>query len=82
MYRQISEYVLSKFQCAFRKGYSTQDCVLSMVGNCKKASDQGNEYSPLLTDFSKAFDCLPHGLIVQKFHAYRFSTESLKVIVI
>ena len=47
MYRQISEYfetVLSKFQCGFPKGYSTQDCLLTMVENCKKALDQGNEY--------------------------------------
>ena len=31
---QISEYfetVLSKFQCGFRKGYSTQDCLLALV---------------------------------------------------
>ena len=36
MHRQISEYfeiVLSKFQCSFRKGYSTQDCPLAMVEN-------------------------------------------------
>ena len=45
MHRHISEYfetVLSKFQCGFRKGYSTQDCLLAMVENCKKALDQGN----------------------------------------
>ena len=39
MHRQISEYfetVLSKFQCGFRKGYSTQDCLLAMLENWKK----------------------------------------------
>ena len=75
MHRQISEYfetVLSKFQCGFRKGYSTQDCLLATVENCKKALDQGNEYGALLTDISKAFDCLPHDLIVVKLHAYCF----------
>ena len=63
MHRQISGYfetVLPKFQCGFQKGYSTQDCLLAMVENCKKALDWGNEYDALLTDFSKAFDCLPH----------------------
>ena len=80
MHGQILEYfetVLSKFQCGFRKGYSTQDCLLAMVENCKKALDQGNEYGALLTDLSKAFDCLLHDLIVAKLG---FSTESLKLI--
>ena len=83
MHRQISEYfetVLSKFQCGFRKGYNTQDCLLAMVENCKKALDQGNEYGALLTDLFKAFNCLPHDLIVAKLHAYGFSIDSLKLI--
>ena len=70
--------MLSKFQCGFRKEYSTQDCLLAMVENCKKALDQENEYGPLLTDLSKAFDCLPHDFIVAKLHAYGFSIDSLK----
>ena len=46
----------------------------------QKALDQGNEYGALLTDLSKAFDCLPHDLIVAKLHAYGFSIESLKLL--
>ena len=70
----------SKFQCGFRKGYSTQDYLLAIVENNKKALDQGNEYGVLLTDLSKAFDCLPPDLIVAKRHSYGFSIESLKLI--
>ena len=55
-----------------------------MAENCKKALDQGNEYSALLTDFSETFFnffyCLQHHLIVAKLHAYRFAIESLKLI--
>ena len=51
-----------------------------MVENCKKALNQGNEYDALLTDLSKAFECLQHDLIVAKLHAYGFSIESLKLI--
>ena len=83
MHRQISEYfetVLSKFQCGFQKGYSTQDCLLAMIENCKKALDQGNEYGALLHDLSKSFDCLLHDLIVAKVHAYGFSIDSLKLV--
>ena len=51
-----------------------------MVVNIKNALDQGKEYGALLTDLSKAFDCLSHDLIVAKLHVYGFSTESLKLI--
>ena len=51
-----------------------------MVENCKKVLDQGNKHGALLTDLSKAFDCLPNDLIVVKLHAYGFSIELLKLI--
>ena len=51
-----------------------------MVENCKKALDQENKYGALVTDLSKAFDCLPHNLMVVKLHAYGFSIELLKLI--
>ena len=51
-----------------------------MVENCKKVLDQGNKHDALLTDLSKAFDCLPNDLIVVKLHAYGFSIELLKLI--
>ena len=70
----------SKFQCSFQKGYSTQDCLLAMVENCKKVLVQGNKYGALLTDLSKTFDCLPNDLIVVKLHTYGFSIELLKLI--
>ena len=81
--RQISEYfetVLSKFKCGFRKRYSFQDCLLAIVENYIKLLDQGNEYDALLTDVSKAFDCLPHNLIVAKLYACGLLIELLKLI--
>ena len=83
MHRQISEYfetIFSKFQCGFRKSYGTQDFLLAMLLNCEKALDQGKEYRALLTGLCKAFDCLPHDLIVAKLHAYGFLIKLLKLI--
>ena len=58
--------VLSKYQCGFRKGCNAQHCLLVMIEKRKKAVDNGNVFGALLTDLSKAFDCLSHDLIIAK----------------
>ena len=60
--------VLSRYHCGFRKGYDPQHCLLAMIDKWKIAVDNGNVFGALLTDLSKAFDCLPHGLIIAKLN--------------
>ena len=50
------ENVFSKFQCGFRKGFSTQHCLLLMIEKWKKAVDKDQTFGALLIDLSKAFD--------------------------
>ena len=50
-----------------------------MIDKFIKSLNQGGEYAALLTDLSKAFDCLPHDLIIAKFHAYGFDKASLRL---
>ena len=71
--------LLSKFQCGFRKGYGAQDCLLAMLEHWKSAVDKGKVFGALLTDLSKAFDCLSHELIIAKLNTYGFSLDVLKV---
>ena len=37
-------------------------------------------FGALLTNSSKVFDCLSHGLLITKLDAYRFSFEALKIV--
>ena len=81
IFEQIVNYfeqLLSKYQCGFRKGFSAQHCLIAMIEKWRISADNGGYYGAVLTDLSKAFDCLPHGLIIAKLHAYGFETTSLK----
>ena len=71
--------VLSKYQCGFRKGFSSQQCLVAMIEKWRKTLDNGGSFGALLTDLSKAFDCLPHDLLIAKLHAYGFDLKSLKL---
>ena len=71
------EPFFSKFQCGFRKGFSAQQCLLSMLEKRKLAVDNRKRFEALLTDLSKTFECLSHDLLISKLNVYGFSINSL-----
>ena len=82
-YNQIYDYfdsIFSKYQCGFRKGHSPQHCLLYMIEKIKQARDNNNVFAAVLTDLSKAFDCISHELLIAKLNAYGFVSPSLKFI--
>ena len=83
LYDQMNEYyqpLFSKLQRGFRKGHSAQQRLLVLIEKCRKFSDKRGFVGLLLTDLSKAFDCIDHELLIAKSHAYGFNIKSLELI--
>ena len=70
---------LSPKLCCFRKGNSTQYALLNLLKNWQKTLDKSGVIGTILMDLSKAYDCLPHDLVIAKLAAYgcKDSTTSL-----
>ena len=83
MYNQILEYIdksLSPYLFGFRKGHNTEQCLVIMLESWKKALDEKCFAGAILTDLSKAFDCLNHELLIAKLNAYGFGMAALKLL--
>ena len=64
------EDIFNKQQCRFLKGYNTQQCLLKMLEKWEWSVNGGKVFGTLLTDLSKAFDCLDYELLIEKLNAY------------
>ena len=83
MFKQMSSFfkdIFSKQKCGFRKSYSTQQWLVTLLEKWKNAVDKGNMFRALLTDISKAFDCLKLALLIAKLNTYGFTLPALKLI--
>ena len=83
MHDQLSAYLDSSsnpFLAAFRKGFGCQSTLLRLLEDWRKALDNNECVAAILMDLSKAFDCLPHELLVAKLRAYGLSEEAVKLL--
>ena len=81
--KQIQPFVdsiLSKYLCGFRKTYSCQYALLNMLRRWQSSLNTNGVTGAILMDLSKAFDCLPHDLLIAKLNAYGFGQKLLNVI--
>ena len=69
--------LFSKFQCGFRKVFNAQHCLITMIEKWRSSVDGGGQAGALLTDLSKAFDCIDHELLIANLCAYGFDKNSL-----
>ena len=61
--------LLSKYQCGFRQGFENQNCLLFMIEKLRKIRDKKGIFAAVLTDLSKAYDCISHNLLIAKLSA-------------
>ena len=75
MQKQVTLFrqkVLSPYLCGYRKGFSTQQVLISLIERWKKNLDQKAYEGAVLMDLSKVFDTLNHDLFLAKLCANGF----------
>ena len=64
----------------FRKGHGCQTIILRLLEDWKMALDRNEFVAAVLMDLSKAFDCLPHDILLSKLFAYGLSNDSVNLL--
>jgi hypothetical protein len=57
-----------------------QTTLLRLLEDWKSALDKNCYVAAILMDLSKAFDCLPHDILLSKLAAYGLSSQSVKLL--
>lgn len=81
--QQFSDHFYANYArnlSAYRKNHNTQSVLLRAVDDWKRALDEGSTAGALLMDLSKAFDVIPHGLLLAKLTAYGYNRDVVELI--
>ena len=80
---KLSLFTKDKFSpllCGFRKNYSTQHALILPIERFKHCLHNSGVIAAVLIDLSKAYDCIPHDLLIAKLHNYGISMQALKLL--
>ena len=69
----ITKFLDWNFQHGFLNGKSTETQILSVFDNISKVLDGGGQTDIIYLDFSKAFDSVPHHLLLHKMKSFGFN---------
>ena len=61
---------ISNLVSAYRKNYSSHHVLIRLLEEWTKCLDNNYVVGGVLMDMSKAFDCVPHDLLIAKLEAY------------
>ena len=80
---QITDFLKDKisiYLCGFQKNYSPQYALVRLLESWRGHLDNKEFVGAVLMDLSKAFNCLPHDLLIAKLEPCGFSNSSLLLI--
>ena len=73
-----AQMLLDKHQSAYKKNHSTLTALLNITDDIYDALENSEVTILVLLDYSKAFDCNNHQLILAKLQKYGFHKDALK----
>ena len=73
----ISAYRGSYNTHAYRESYNTHHVIIKLIEEWRKNLDNNHFIGAVLMDLSKAFDCIPHDLVIAKLAAYGFDKKMI-----
>ena len=83
LFKQLNGFIENKFSpllCGFRKGHNTQHALIKLLEDWRAQLDNKKFVGTILCDLSKAFDTLPHDLLIAKLNVYGLSHSALQFI--
>ena len=78
--QQLTQHLddtLSVLIAAYRRAHGTHHVLIRMIEDWRSNLDNDYLVGAVLMDLSKAFDCIPHDLLIAKLHAYGFDEDAL-----
>ena len=75
IYKRLIDFIeknkiLYRYQFGFRRRHSTTLALMDVVDNIRKNLNAGKKVAGVYIDFSKAFDCVNHNILLDKLEHY------------